>query len=434
MSNEIAVPANDARWSAERCRTNPIPGSMRRVPGYPETLCVYLTGASSFWQARCFFRGRMRTRSLRTTDPRRALRAARAFYEELITRFSSGSDEGAADRATPTGVVFRDVAEALIASEHARVQRGAFSEGSFRMLEAQLRRQIIPAFGELTVGEIGFPRIEAYVQTLSAKTLSPMTIHHYLIALRKVLKHAVACALLDAVPAMPPVHITQEPRGSFSLVEYRRLVRSASRLARLDRQPPDERFPQRGLFAQTKAVHPQLPLLARFMVNSFIRPHDIKLLRHKHVQAVRGASTYLRLTLPETKKKTAPVVTMSAAVGTYERLRARAAALGLAKDDDFVFLPEVTKRHAAMWLLCRDFGKVLEDGGLRLNHLGRPRTLYSLRHTAIMFRLLYGKGIDLLTLARTARTSVAMIERFYASTLTAEMNIGLLHSRRPRAA
>jgi hypothetical protein len=47
-----------------------------------------------------------------------------------------------------------------------------------------------------------------------------------------------------------------------------------------------------------------------------------------------------------------------------------------------------------------------------------------------MFRLLYGKGIDLLTLARNARTSVQMIEEFYASNLTAEMNIGLLQSKR----
>jgi hypothetical protein len=56
--------------------------------------------------------------------------------------------------------------------------------------------------------------------------------------------------------------------------------------------------------------------------------------------------------------------------------------------------------------------------------------MYCLRHTAITFRLLYGRGIDLLTLARNARTSVQMIEKFYASQLTAEMNINLLQSRR----
>ena len=47
-----------------------------------------------------------------------------------------------------------------------------------------------------------------------------------------------------------------------------------------------------------------------------------------------------------------------------------------------------------------------------------------------MFRLLYGYGIDLLTLARNARTSVGMIERFCTSELTGEMNIGQLQPDR----
>ena len=60
------------------------------------------------------------------------------------------------------------------------------------------------------------------------------------------------------------------------------------------------------------------------------------------------------------------------------------------------------------------------------------RSLYSLRHSAITFRLLYGQGIDLLTLARNARTSVEVINKHYASTLSGEQNIGLLQSRRSR--
>jgi hypothetical protein len=46
--------------------------------------------------------------------------------------------------------------------------------------------------------------------------------------------------------------------------------------------------------------------------------------------------------------------------------------------------------------------------------------------------LLYGQGIDLLTLARNARTSVDMINQHYASTVTGEQNIGMLQSRRTR--
>ncbi len=86
-----------------------------------------------------------------------------------------------------------------------------------------------------------------------------------------------------------------------------------------------------------------------------------------------------------------------------------------------------------MTIMDVQFQRVLYAAGLRTGTRGQNRTLYSLRHTAITFRLLYGQGIDLLTLAKNARTSVEMIERFYASELNAEMNVGL-QSRRQRVA
>ena len=73
---------------------------------------------------------------------------------------------------------------------------------------------------------------------------------------------------------------------------------------------------------------------------------------------------------------------------------------------------------------------MLKKTGLEKGSRGEERTLYSLRHTCIMYRLLYGDGVDLLTLARNARTSPEMIDRFYASHLEGEMNIGLIQSRR----
>ncbi len=83
-----------------------------------------------------------------------------------------------------------------------------------------------------------------------------------------------------------------------------------------------------------------------------------------------------------------------------------------------------------MTIIDLHFRRLLEATNLRIGKRGQVRTLYSLRHTSIMFRLLYGRGIDLLTMARNARTSVEMIEKFYASELSAEMNVDLLHSRR----
>ena len=71
--------------------------------------------------------------------------------------------------------------------------------------------------------------------------------------------------------------------------------------------------------------------------------------------------------------------------------------------------------------------------GLKVSNLGEPRSLYSLRHSSIMFRLMFGRTVDTLTLARNARTSPEMIDRFYAAPLQGEMNVGELQSkRRPR--
>ena len=70
-----------------------------------------------------------------------------------------------------------------------------------------------------------------------------------------------------------------------------------------------------------------------------------------------------------------------------------------------------------MKIMSSQFNEVLKYADLKNSSSGEPRTLYSCRHSAIMFRLTMGESIDLLTLARNARTSVSMIERFYAKLL-----------------
>jgi integrase len=65
------------------------------------------------------------------------------------------------------------------------------------------------------------------------------------------------------------------------------------------------------------------------------------------------------------------------------------------------------------------FRRLLIDGGLLLDHDGRRRTLYSLRHTYATLALVSG-DVDIHTLSRQMGTSVAMLERHY-SKLTATM-------------
>ena len=93
----------------------------------------------------------------------------------------------------------------------------------------------------------------------------------------------------------------------------------------------------------------------------------------------------------------------------------------LAAQENYVFLPQYhSNRDYALKQLQRQFDILLWSTGLRNNVQGEDRSLYSLRHTCIMYRLMYGEGKDLLTLARNARTSPEMIDRFYASHLTTQ--------------
>ena len=68
--------------------------------------------------------------------------------------------------------------------------------------------------------------------------------------------------------------------------------------------------------------------------------------------------------------------------------------------------------------------------GLKKDARGRARTLYSLRHTALMFRLLKGDNVDIFLMARNALTSVDQLERFYLSHVESRTKIENLQSFR----
>jgi hypothetical protein len=120
---------------------------------------------------------------------------------------------------------------------------------------------------------------------------------------------------------------------------------------------------------------------------------------------------------------------MPTGIGAYEDIKLFQKERGYGKTDDYLFMPQYQNRNFALEILRRQFDEVLKAANLKTSASGADRTLYSLRHTAIMFRLTMG-DVDLLTLSRNARTSVEMIDRFYAKHLTAEMNVEKLQSMR----
>ena len=97
------------------------------------------------------------------------------------------------------------------------------------------------------------------------------------------------------------------------------------------------------------------------------------------------------------------------AVRVYECLLAYRDEHGYGGAEDYVFMPQLKNREHALAVLNFFFHWVLEKAGLEKGPLGQSRTLYCLRHTAITLRLLYGQGIDMLTLARNARARTGFL-------------------------
>jgi hypothetical protein len=436
-----AAAANDPVLRTQtRERTVPIPATITPVPGYPRKLSVFKIAASKFWQVRCWIAGRTHRRSTQTQSLRMAQSFARDFYEQLLAQSASLRTDAkptscVVSHVTPTvkpQLSFAAMAAQMMANEQARVERGEFSAGSLKVLRNRLDAHILPRWGKQRPADIDHAQLLAFTQYLS-KTFSTITVSQYLVAVRKIMTMAVAVGALDKLPEFPKVKVQTNSRGAFTPTEYWQIMRTARKLQNT-RHPDSDSTLRKNYRLRTAeyTMPPDIAWCIGFMVNSFIRPSDLKTLKHRHVEVVRNDNTYLRLNLPKTKSHTRPIVTLQPAVRIYQQLTQHYNVRNLAAPDDYLFLPHLRDRQYAHAVLAFYFNWVLARTGLKLGAHGQERSLYSLRHSSITFRLLYGQGIDLLTLARNARTSVDMINQHYASTVTGEQNIGMLQSRRTR--
>jgi len=92
-------------------------------------------------------------------------------------------------------------------------------------------------------------------------------------------------------------------------------------------------------------------------------------------------------------------------------------------------LPEPTDLIFPKWQ--RElFKTILDEENLRLDREGRPRTAYSLRHTYICLRLM--EGADIYQIAKDCRTSVEMIEKYYAAHIKTQLDAAAIKIMRPR--
>ena len=246
--------------------------------------------------------------------------------------------------------------------------------------------------------------------------------------------------IITAAPLFPKLETEDNARGYFTVQEYDKLCETAKNLIGKVSEVK-QKVEKDGKTVEKKLrnveITDEIGLLISFMVYSFVRPTDIKNIKHRHIEIRSNEDNeeYLFMQLPESKKHNKPIISMPKATEIYKQLRQRRIDELEDKttkiDNDYVFMPDQETRTYAYTKLTRQFDVVLDVAGLRVAADGSDRTLYSLRHTSLMHRLLNGGPVDAIILAKNARTSVEMLDRFYLSKIENDKHRQELHAKKP---
>jgi len=398
-----------------RNRTVPIPESKSSVGrGYPDKLLIFKIPASQFWWVRYYTQKKILKKSTKTENKKDAIEFAKKFYEDILLRERNLLPLGSSP-------IFEKIAQELLIEQSQLIERGERSEKLNINDRQKLEKDILPRFGGMNLKDITYKHLNQYVSELSQRKLKPATINNHLNLVHKVLALGQRESLIATIPQFPKIKREDSPRGWFNVQEYELL-----------RKTIKNEIKEKTII-RSHQITDEMRLLVTFMVNTFLRPSDIKDLHHRNIQIIDDENTYLRIQTDTSKTVNSPIVSMQDAVGIYKDIVTFQEKMGRGhKKDDYVFFPHLLNRDFALQTMRRLFDHILEVADLKHTPTGEPRTLYSCRHSAIMFRLTMGESIDLLTLARNARTSVGMIERFYARPLEGEMNIDKIQSMRTR--
>jgi hypothetical protein len=407
----------------------PIPSTIEHIKGFPKKLIIFKVASSSFWWTRCHFEGKPYKRSTKTESKRDAIKFAKDFYEQLITN----KRVGVSSNARVTSFVI--CAEGVMEEDALKAERGELSKQYAINQKRLIQGHIYAFFSSYQIVEVTYQLQDKFRAYLAKKGLSTNTIKMHFVTLNKIFSYALRNSYIATAPTKPTVKQVDNARGYFELWEYKELRRASIHLqntvSELRHATVTDEDGNSSQLLRRIVITKELLYLIPLMVFTFIRPTDLKVMRHRHVEIrTSDKGDYLFMPLPETKKHARPITSLPKAAYYYKRLRAYQQARGYGGEDDFVFQPEHENRDTAYRKLSRQFDAAIQLTQLKESKDGDVRTLYSLRHTSIMYRLIYGGEINLLSLARNARTSVGMIERFYASQLESSKVTDELHAKK----
>ena len=373
-------------------------------------LHVYRRESSGYWQCATYLDGK----NWRVSTKEDSLARAKDFAEDWFLELKVKSRVGML-KAGPT---FKDAADKFVV-EYEVITAGERSPKYVEGVRDRLRVHLLPFFGdkflsEITPGLVQDYRIHRATSRKDKKTgesLRPArsTLSQELVVLRQVLKTANRRGWLAYLPDLSAPYkmsgkITH--RAWFSPEEYKQLFKATRERAKNPKNP------------RWKTACENLHDYVLFMANTGLRPDEAARLEFRDVAIVTDEATGERILEIEVRGKRGVgyCKSMTGAVMPFERLKRRKKAL----PTDRVF--GKTQRDL--------FNIILDELNLKTDRDGNRRTAYSLRHTYICMRLM--EGADIYQIAKNCRTSVEMIEKFYASHIKNTLDASAINVRKSK--
>lgn len=372
---------------------------------YGGRLHVYKRENSRYWQCSTYLAGKNRRVSTQEESLSLAKEFAEDWYLGLKGKHRSGDIKG--------GKTFRYAAEQF-QREYEIITRGHRSPKYIEGQNDRIRVHLLPYFGPLALSEITPGKVQEYRihRAQTSKTGKPparSTLHQEIVALRQILKTAQRHGWIQYVPDLSPPYKASgkiSHRAWFSPDEYRRLYEATRERAKT---PLNNRW---------RWSCEQLHDYVLFMANTGIRPDEASRLEYRDAKIVHDEATNETILEIEVRGKRGVgyCKSTSGAVVPFRRLRKR----NNPKPTDPLF----PGNHRIL------LNNILDELDLKEDRDGNRRTAYSLRHTYICLRLM--EGADIYQIAKNCRTSVEMIEKYYAAHIKNTLDAAAINVRRPK--
>jgi integrase len=418
---------------------------------------------SPYWWASCTIDGKQKRTTTHEDGLPQAKDIARDWYLTLLGKYQQGEliPRGSIQR----GKKFRE-ASAKFIEEFEAITQGERSPVYVQGHKSRIKNHLDPYFGDMALANINEGTVQEYrihrmKNGLSrkdqftaakhdpksgefnrSKPPARTTLHQEIVCLRQILNTANRHGWLKQVPLLKAPYKASGKiahRAWFSPPEYKSLYELTRKWAQ---NPPKSegavRFPKKS----HQWAFEQLHDLILFDGNTGLRPDELLNLQFRDVEIVDDRATgrtILEISV-RGKRGVGYCKSLPGAVEPFRRLQKRRRPTRVqleakadnekgptwryefaeTKPTDFIF----PKTHHDL------FDLAVKKLDLKVDREGNARTIYSLRHTYVCMRLM--EGADIYQIAKNCRTSVEMIEKYYASHIKDRLDASAINVRKSR--